>query len=261
LSARIPVRTTKWAYRGHRIGVLAIPVLIIGVLGSRFDYFGELETIAILGGGFLGAFLAVTFATRAIIDIWTNGDLGLGAALGGLFFGALGFAPALVLGAAVLIYPQITDVSSDIIEPPIISVHGDDDAKRIADASTGAVIIEDLFSLPLQMPIDQVYLIIQQIIEARGWMVVRDEPPGDGRTTSTIEVVTRTPILRLRDRATIRLTHFQEGTLVDMRSMTLRGRHDFGANLRRLHSFFDDIEATLEAAQSGTGSEESEEPG
>jgi len=249
LSARIPTRFSKWANRSHRIGVFAIPILVIGVVASRFDYFDELETFAILGAGFLCAFVAVAFAALAMIDIWNNGDRGFGRALAGLFFGLVGFAPAVALGAAVLIFPQVTDVSSDIIEPPIVSLVDPGDEERISRAVAGGAIIDDLYGLPLELPIDQVYALILQLIESRDWTIVRDERPGNGRSIAALEVETRTPVLRLRDRAVIRMTHFQQGTLIDMRSVTLRGRHDFGANLRRVNSLFDDIIEALNAAQ------------
>ena len=247
MSARIPVRKSKWARRSHRAGVFAIPILVIGVLGSRFDYFADLETFAIIGTGFLCAFAAVIMAVMAMVGIWNDGDEGLGAALGGLFFGLLGFAPALLLAAAVLIYPQITDVSSDVIEPPIISVQNPGDAQRIAAGARGAVIFDDLYGLPLALPIEEVHAVVLSIIQGRGWTIVRHEPPALGRRMAVVEVTTRSPILNLRDRATIRLTAFPQGTVVDMRSITLRGRHDFGANIRRITVFFDEIVATIEA--------------
>ena len=249
MTARIPIRTSKWANRAYRIGLFAIPVLIICVVGSHFDYFGELETFAVLGVGFLFAFVAIVLAIIALSEIWSTGHRGFGRAIGGLFFGIVGFAPALVLGAAVLVYPQVTDISSDIIEPPILSVQGPGDAARIARATMGGVVHEDLYGLLLELPIDEVYKIILPIVEARKWTIIRNVPPGNGRTIVSVEVVTRTPLLRLKDRATIRLTHFPQRTLVDMRSATLRGRMDFGANHRRIVTFFDDIISALEADQ------------
>lgn len=261
MSARIPTRFSKWAYRSHRIGVFAIPVLVIGVVASRYDYFDELETFAILGAGFVCAFVAVAFAVLAMMDIWNNGDRGFGRALAGLFFGLLGFAPAVALGGAVLIFPQVTDVSSDIIEPPIISLLDPGDDDRIARAVAGGALVEDLYGLPLELPIDEVYALILPIVESRDWAIIRNQPPGDGRPIAALEVVTRTPVLRLRDRAVIRLTHFQQGTLIDMRSVTLRGRHDFGANLRRVNALFDDIIEALDAAQTEPEPDASETEG
>lgn len=258
LSARIPIKTSKWAYRSHRIGVFAIPILIIGIVGSHFDFFAELETFAILGTGFLLSFVAIVFAVMAMSDIWSNGDRGFARAFGGLFFGFFGFSPAVILGIAVLIYPQVTDMSSDIIEPPILSVQNPGDAERIARAAMGRVIDEELFALPIALPIDEVYTAIRPIIDERKWSIVREVPPGNGRLIAEIEVVTRTPILRLKDRATIRLTHFQQGTLVDMRSATLRGRHDFGANSQRINMFFDQLIAVLDTEQPDQNAEENQ---
>lgn len=251
MAARIQIRTSKWALRAYRIGVFAVPILIIGVLGSRFDYFGELETFAVIGAGFFCAFVAVLCALAGISDFWRDDDRGLGRALAGLVLGFAGFAPALLMGAAVLIYPRITDVSSDIIEPPMITVRDPGDEERIARGASGGLVVEDLFGLPLEETIEDVFGLAMPLIEARGWTVIRSQEPAPERLTALVEVVARTPVLGFRDRATIRLTRFPGGTLVDMRSITLRGRHDFGLNLRRISAFFEDIVTTLEARETG----------
>jgi hypothetical protein len=223
--------------------------MVIGVFGSRYDYFGELETFAVIVAGFLCAFAGVIFAVAALAGIWTNDDRGLGHALIGLVLGLAGLAPALLLGAAVLAFPPITDVSSDIIEPPIISLHDAGDEDRIARAAAGGIIFDDLFGLPLVRPIDEVYGAVMPVIQAQGWTIIRNIAPENGRLTAAVEVVVRTPILRLKNRASIRLTRFGRGTIVDMRSTTLRGRHDFGANIRRIHTFFEDIAAAVETVR------------
>lgn len=246
--------------RSHRAGVFSLPILLIGVIGSRFGYFGELETFAIISVAFLCAFFALLFAFAAFVEIWTNGDTGLGAAVGGLVFGAVGFAPAVLLGLSVLIYPQITDVSTDPIEPPIISVREQRDIDRIERAAKGAVLFESLFGLTAERSIEDVYPLVKTLVADRGWEILRDVPPADGRRTAALEMETRSPILRLKDRATIRLTRIPEGTLVDMRSMTLRGQHDFGANLRRLSGFFDDLAEALQTMQQDIGPEPTTRP-
>ena len=255
MPARLPVRTTKWASFSRRIGLFSLPILIIGVAGSRFDYFGELETLAIVGVGFSCAFAALVGALIAFVDIWKEGDRGLWSAVGGLVFGGIGFMPAVLVALSVAFYPRATDVSSDIIEPPMFSARTIDEAERMARGAAGAVIVEDLYGLPIEEPADQVFWVVDALVEARGWERVRIVPPAPGRRTSAIEVIARSPLLRMRDRATIRLTSLPGGTLVDMRSITLRGNHDFGINLRRITTFFEDLTVAVEAARAAAEQE------
>lgn len=247
MPARLPVQTSKWAQRSYRLGTFAIPVLVIGVIGSRFGYFGELETFAIVGAGFLLAFAAIVFALAGFADVWNEDDRGLGKAIGGLFFGLVGFAPAFLLGASVLAYPQLTDLSSDFIEPPVVTVRSPEEAARVDQAAAGGLIVDGLLGLPLARPIEEVYGLVMPIVQSRDWTVIRTIPPVDGAPEAIVEAVARTPLLRLEDRVSLRLTRYPEGTVLDMRSMTLRGQHDFGTNLRRVGAFFEDVVTAIEA--------------
>jgi hypothetical protein len=76
----------------------------------------------------------------------------------------------------------------------------------------------------------------------RKWQLVDAHPPGGARREGTIEAVARTPIMGFRDDVVIRLRPVADGVLIDVRSASRFGIHDFGTNAARIRSLLDDID-------------------
>lgn len=75
-----------------------------------------------------------------------------------------------------------------------------------------------------------------------GWEITREDP-----NAGFIEAVATTPIMNFRDDVVIRVRTNEEGSLVDLRSVSRVGRSDLGANAARIRAF-------LEAFRSAEGS-------
>lgn len=77
----------------------------------------------------------------------------------------------------------------------------------------------------------------QDVAIDMGWRI-RAAEPAEGR----IEAVASTPVMRFKDDLVVRLRAEGAGTRVDLRSRSRIGRHDLGANARRIRDFLDRLQ-------------------
>jgi hypothetical protein len=108
-------RAAGWA---RLFGGLALPVLAVGVAGTRVGFVPDLAIEPVLVAGFLLGLLALGLACYSLADIWQSGAEGTWVALAGIVYAS----PVLiVLGltvTAAFIYPRLNDVTTDVDDPP-----------------------------------------------------------------------------------------------------------------------------------------------
>ena len=71
-----------------------------------------------------------------------------------------------------------------------------------------------------------------EVAEQLGWAIVAQE-----ETRGIIEAVDTTSLLRFKDDVVVRIQPHEEGSRVDLRSLSRIGRADFGKNARRIMKF------------------------
>jgi len=142
--------------------------------------------------------------------------------------------------------PPIHDISTDTDNPPRFAAVS---ALRSPNANSveygGAAIAEQQHrAYPQIKPVllalnrDQAYERALAAAKQMGWEIV-DANAAEGR----IEAVARTFWLRFKDDVVVRITEAPGGSRVDARSASRIGRHDFGANARRLTAYLDRLKA------------------
>ena len=77
------------------------------------------------------------------------------------------------------------------------------------------------------------FALVLSAVDALGWQLVEQNPPGGRIGDGRIEAIDRTLIMRFPDDITIRVRPLAGQTRVDVRSVSRYGRHDFGVNARR----------------------------
>lgn len=83
--------------------------------------------------------------------------------------------------------------------------------------------------------------------------VGRGEAVADGEQEERyIEAVARSLVFGFKSDVVVRLVEEEEGTLVDMRSLSRFGPHDLGSNAARVVSFMEDLDAALQGLSQGT---------
>jgi hypothetical protein len=171
----IPGRHSRAAGWARFFGALALPVLVLAVIGSWIGIVPNFALESVIITGFVLGVLALALGAYSLANIWNTGADGLGVAIAGIVYAS----PALVLLAAVaaaaIVYPPLNDVSTDPSDPP-----------RLARVSTAAPDVDravqptaysNLKPHRYPLPLGQVHAAALDVIKDKGWLVTHDEHP------------------------------------------------------------------------------------
>lgn len=248
-------RAAEWA---RSLAWFALAVTLIAVALLRFGVVDPAPGFAALGAGLMLALSAVIFALAAFVRIWTEGRRGFGIALKGFLLASLILAYPTWLGLRALTLPALTDISTDIDNPPQFS------RSRAALEARGSRVPSELSAedrrgqreaypqiapLTLDMPPDEAYELVRKAATNRSWQVIEAMRPGGRVGLGRLEAIDRTFLLRIPDDVTVRISPRADGTRIDVRSASRIGKHDFGQNARRIRSFLDEVSGLAVAAR------------
>lgn len=237
----------RWA---ERLAWLSVPVAIGAVLLTRSGQVLPMTGVLILGAAAVLGTLALAIAGVGAIDIWRTGRTGLA----GLFRTGLVTAIVLAFPAYLAIeggrLPRMNDISTDINDPPVFSRS----AKALA-ARDGYVppFIDprerekqrlgypDIRTLILETEADEAFRTVKEAVETLRWRIIEESAPGGRSGQGRIEAIAETRLMRFQDDVVIRIRPSGAGTRVDIRSASRVGRHDFGANARRIRRLIEEI--------------------
>ncbi|MEM6666590.1 MAG: DUF1499 domain-containing protein [Pseudomonadota bacterium] len=245
------IRTSRLAVWAWRLVAFAIPVLILGLLAHRNGHADAEALLAVLASGFGLAALGVMMALVSFVVIWQTGAKGVRTALGAFMLGLLVStvpAAALVVGLRL---PLMNDITTDPILPPEFL------ALAPARTNAGAAVpynIENnwpkqteayprIVPLRFEADFDEAVTLVEDALAEAGWVVETIRRRDGEPRQITFEAVARTFIVGFPDDVAIRLSEGRDFIRMDMRSASRYGRHDLGANARRITSFleaFDD---------------------
>jgi hypothetical protein len=167
---------SRWS---GRLAYFATILLLVAGLSHRF---GLLETVPFLGVLLIGCLLAAAglgFAFGGFADLWERGDRGGRRALGAAIVCCILLAPYAFGAWRVMEYPQITDVATDLDDPPAfpsLSTQRPPFANPVAaiDMSKAQMIRDgypDLVGRRYPVSPDQVLEQVQALIADRGWSI------------------------------------------------------------------------------------------
>lgn len=249
LVLRQPSRFVQWA---ERLSYVAVPLAVIAVLVTRSGKVPPMNGVLLLAAAALIATLALALAMVGAVDIWRNGRTGLA----GLFRTGLVAALVLAFPAYLAIeagrLPRMNDISTDIVDPPVFSR-----SSRALVARNGYVppaldprerekqrlAYADLRTLVLDVEADEAFRTVREAVTTLKWRIIEEAAPGGRTGQGRIEAIAETRLMRFQDDIVIRLRPSAAGTRVDIRSASRLGKHDFGANARRIRQLIDEITA------------------
>ena len=231
---------------------LALVVGLVGVLGAR------LGLIAPLAGFGLFAFLMPLGAVIGLIlgligMIRTRSGQGRGGASqawGGAILSALIFCGFVVLvvtsGAATA--PPIHDITTSIDDPPPFVAAASEDSRGngFAYPSGGAHVPDlqrqaypDLGTLRLDVSQQQALESVRQTAADLDWTPIRDDDE-----SGEAEFAATSTWFRFVDFIAVRVRAEEDGTAVDVRSVSQVGGGDIGQNAVRIRGFLDRLGAS-----------------
>lgn len=252
LAMRRPSRFVQWA---ERLAYLAVPLAIIAVLVTRSGQVPPMTGVLVLAAAALIAALAVSLAIVGAVDIWRNARTGLAGLFRTLAFSALVLAFPAYMAIEAGRLPRMNDVTTDIADPPVFSRSSRALAARNGhvppsidprEREKQRVSYPDLRTLVLEVEADEAFRQVKEAVTTLKWRIVEEAAPGGRSGQGRIEAVAETQLMRFQDDIVIRIRPSGAGTRIDMRSASRVGKHDFGANARRIRRLTEEIVAPRE---------------
>ena len=261
LAERRSSRSALWA---SRFATFAAVLLVVSGLGHRF---GLVETIGffwLLGLVAALAVAALLLAAAGFFQLWNFGDRGGYSAAWAVLVALVVLAPFMVSAWRVYAYPQLSDISTDVADPPPLSAAA---RLRTAEMNPVAPISEaqgvlqaesypDITGRRYPLSADRVQELAASLVLAQGWVFTDQPTPSLAGGDSFIQALAKTTFLALPVDIAIRITDEGDTSYVDMRSASRYGRHDLGDNAARIRSFLLALDAAVAGAAGTPPSEE-----
>lgn len=143
-------------------------------------------------------------------------------------------------------HPFIHDISTDTVNPPALvaatkdRVEGDHatEYEGEAIASLQKQGYPDLVGLKLALSPEDVFKMAKGIVQESGWALLAENSE---ELPFTLEAVDSTLLFGFKDDVVIRIQSADNGSLVDVRSMSRQGKSDLGVNAKRISMFFEQL--------------------
>lgn len=240
----------------RRIAIFAATVAILSIVLARTHVIDPPSALASLGSAMALALVALLLFLAACNVIWRTGRRGVGSAVGAAILAALTLAYPAYLAAEALRLPVLSDISTDIVTPPYFSFsRAAYDARKgfqppgvptkMREAQRPAY--PDVEPIVVDLDTDEAFALVSRTAAAQGWKAIDKRPPGGRTGEGHIDFIDKTPILGFDDDITVRLKPLTGQTRIDIRSASRYGRHDFGANARRIMAFAEELQTQLNA--------------
>jgi hypothetical protein len=190
--------------------------------------------LLVLVSGVIIAAAALAVALVAALEIWRRGHRGLAPLARGVLAALVVLAWPGLLAVQAVRLPVLNDISTNLDDPPAFSR-----SQVVLSAREGHVpptidravrerqrlAYPGLRTVLLDNEPAEAFQIVQKAVKTLKWRVIEEAAPDE----------------RFRDDITIRLRWTGSQTRIDIRSASRVGRHDFGANARRIQKLIEEI--------------------
>lgn len=238
----------RWA---RRLSFFSLVLLVVSGVGHRY---GMVETTAffwLLAAVAFLACMAVGLAIGGLYRLWYYDEKAGKASLAAIFLSAVILAPYAGGAWLTLRYPPLTDISTDVDEPPLFRIASRFRTKDMNQihpftAQTAALqkaAYPEVTGRRFDASMERVLSAVKTVIAANGWKPRSLMPDEVLVSEFTFEVEAPSYVLRLPADAAFRLTNEGETIFVDMRLSQRYGAHDLGAGARRIRAFMSALDA------------------
>lgn len=144
-------------------------------------------------------------------------------------------------------YPSMTDVSTDLVNPPVFQVELGQLGLGAGPIVAGALAngYPDLIGRRYNTPADTIEQTVRDTGEALGWRYERTRGRVGANDEITIEFSAASLILALPSDIAVRMSDEGDTTFVDVRSKWRHFDHDLGTNARAIEHYLDTLDFNL----------------
>ncbi|MGD9503046.1 MAG: DUF1499 domain-containing protein, partial [Methyloceanibacter sp.] len=255
-TARFPVKEAYEATWARRLALFFVQLLILTVLLHRFSLVTTPVALNLMGVSLGGLLLAIAVAIFSLVRIWFGGHTGAVQAFAAIVIALLGLAAPTFFIAKGALLPRLNDIATSPDEPLAFNVllaQRPADANPIKDPDAAAVeeqvdAFPDLGPMVLERAAPEVFALVQEAVERRGWTIAASETPGESGI-GRIEATDQTLVMGFTDDVVVQVKGDDARTQIDVRSVSRYGMYDLGANAARIRALFDEINTTLEKGE------------
>lgn len=240
----------------RHVALFAATVAALAVALARLRVIDPASALASLGAAVGLALVALLLFATASFIIWQTGRRGMGVATLAAFIALLTLAWPAYLAFEALSLPTLSDIVTDIDDPPYFSL------SRVADAARNGyqpqalaprmraaqrAAYPDVEPIVVDMDADEALSLVLKTAKSLGWRLI-DQRPAGGRTGDAhADFIDQSLIMGLDEDITVRLRPLAGQTRIDLRAATRHGRHDFGANAQRIQAFSEELQLQLDS--------------
>lgn len=229
---------------GFGLSVAALLVLLLAGAGSRWGWWNFRFGFTLLWYGAYGGVAAAMSGGAALLLMGlSRGRAARTAgifALLGMLFGLMAFGIPWQWKRTAQHVPPIHDITTDVDHPPLFVAVLPLRAGASNPAGYGGPEIAaqqrsaypEIAPVILKMPPDRAFALALAAARDMGWLIVA-EAPSEGR----IEATDTTLWFGFKDDIVVRVTPFDGGSRIDVRSVSRVGRSDVGTNARRIDAY------------------------
>lgn len=268
----------------QRLSVFLVPYLTFGILLHRFEKIQTPELFVIFAIGLAIAVLSLLLAFKAFADLWNRGHRGGKALVRGMFLTFLILLPFGFYAYLALALPLASDVSTNTFDPPAFLTAQEARLQQADRGINQLAQYDDLYSEnlvnaypslgPRRYPAgaERVLQAVRTIIAANDWSITatagipeakEDEDKaeadpqlaGDGQANVadeadvpediSVEVLVSSLIIGYKYDVVINIVSEDVNTLVELRSSSRWGAHDFGTNAAIIERFLAQLDLAL----------------
>lgn len=251
-----PEPWSQVALWSRSVAVFAATVALLTVLLVRLGIIDPASALASIGASVALALVALLLVGAATVVIWRTGRRGVGAAVGGAVIALLTLAYPAYLAFEAVRLPVLSDISTDLANPPYFSLSRAAYEAREGFQPKGAgtrsrdlqrAAYPDVEPIVVDLDADEAFALVLKTAKSIGWKLVDQRPPGGRTGEGHADFIDKTPVLGLDEDVTVRLKPLSGQTRIDLRAASRYGRHDFGANAGRILAFAEGLQAQLDA--------------
>ncbi|MEM7219811.1 MAG: DUF1499 domain-containing protein [Pseudomonadota bacterium] len=229
----------RWWSRATLIGgIIALALLVLGPLGTRFGIWGfQFGLMCLFGAvvlaaiGLIVAIFGYLVARRNSLDV-DRPVLVTGGVIAALILAVMG-----VQANAAFSVPPIHNISTDVDDPPVFqragALRGVDSNSLDYDAATLApqqqAAYPDVKPLDSSLAPEAAIARAQTVLEDMGLEIIGTDAGG-----SSIEATYTSFWFGFKDDVVVRVRPAAGGSRIDVRSVSRVGQSDLGANARRI---------------------------
>ena len=256
---QLPSFLAKWT---SRLALFLVVLLVVTAFLHRVFGLPTPVALKIAAGVFTSAALVLVMSAVAGLDIWITGRQGASRVVVGATLALALLAVPLWLYVASRQYPEINDVTTDLVQPPDYvelaeqrpSGSNPIEYPRERFAALQQASYPDLKTLLIPRSAQESFEIALQALAKLRYKTAFEVPPDeDPGSPGIIELVDRTMILGFTDDVVIRVTGDDASSRIDLRSASRNGRNDFGRNAARVRELLKEIVGRLEASVPSPG--------